>query len=151
MTPDGFMNNGEPVIRLQYTNGQSGNMVVEILQYVVNTTPGANYVPGKGNPMTNPDPLAYGGAGYNRADGYNMVGSVASVTLPPAGTGAIFAGKETEAGFGVEFAGPYTYLKNYFTNSAAQPKSYCAFEIPKKINVKTINVEKYFMTTPKNC
>jgi hypothetical protein len=111
--PDGYMNNGEPVFRVKYTNGGGANLEVEVLRYVVNTT-AAGYVAGKGNPMVSPT--------TEFADGYPLSGSVVSVTIPTTSTGEIFAAKETESGYGVEFAIPWSFLKNYTTNSSPIPQ-----------------------------
>lgn len=100
--PDGYMNDGEPVFRVKFTNG-TGAGTVEVLKYVVNTS-AVGYVPGKGNPMV---------SSSNFADGYSMTGSATLVTAPVVPTGGMFTARETEAGYGVEFAIPWAFLKNY--------------------------------------
>ena len=109
--PDGYMNNGEPVFRVKFTNGNAGSMQVEVLRYVVNTT--IDYEAGKGNPMVSPV------TGY--ADGYSMKGSILDAVAPTSSNGEIFQAASTEDGFGVEFSVPWSFFRSYTANSSSNP------------------------------
>jgi hypothetical protein len=107
---DGFMNDGEPVIRANFNSG--GVAAFNIHQYIANT--GTDYVAGKGNYMTKPTAPNAG-----LADGYSVAGSMNSTgeILPALLANEKFAASVTEGGFGVEFAVPWRFLKNYLTNT----------------------------------
>jgi hypothetical protein len=107
---DGFMNDGEPVIRANFNAGSVS--AFNIHQYIANTS--TDYVAGKGNYMTKPTAPNAG-----LADGYSVAGSMNSTgeTLPALLANEIFAAAVTEGGFGVEFAVPWRFLKNYLTNT----------------------------------
>lgn len=107
---DGFMNDGEPVIRANFNSSSISNYSIH--RYITNA--GVDYVAGKGNYMTKPTAP---NAGF--ADGYSVSGSMNTTgeTLPALNPNEVFAAQVTESGFGVEFAVPWRYLKNYLTNS----------------------------------
>ncbi len=112
---DGFMNNGEPVIRANFNS--SGISAFAIHPYIVNVS--VDYVAGKGNYMTKPTAPNQG-----LADGYSVSGSfgpaVTTGVIPIAGP-QVFAAENTEAGFGTEFAVPWTYLRNWINPLSQTP------------------------------
>ncbi|TAL44760.1 MAG: T9SS type A sorting domain-containing protein, partial [Chitinophagaceae bacterium] len=107
--PDGFMNNGEPVFVIDYTNGQQTAAGVQLKRYIVD---GVNdFVATKGNYMAAP-PGATAPQSPGLSDGYSMQGSFGAITGIPAPTGSeVFAAAVTEDGFGIEFAVPWSYFR----------------------------------------
>jgi len=129
---DGYMAQGEPVIKVTFNN--SGSSIEMGFYHPVdfNATAPGSYDAIKGNLMSTP-------AGVSRAknvpntsewspgaaDGWNMPGDFISfgngVTLPALASGEVFDSKTlvdtypsgTESGYGVEFAVPWQYLRKY--------------------------------------
>lgn len=114
---DGFMDAGEPVIRANFNSSTISSFAIH--QYIPNT--GADYVAGKGNYMTKPtNPNA------GLADGYSVNGSFsAAVSLAsfPLQANEVFAAQVTEGGYGVEFAVPWRYLRNWTNPGSSTPLS----------------------------
>ena len=113
---DGFMNAGEPVLKVQYNRKKV--LQLSIGEYVVNTS--VDYQEGAGNFMATPPPSSQ----QNLVDGYSIQGKTKEVftaadipskeALLP---GEVFAAAITEDGFGIEIAVPWRYLRNWIDNS----------------------------------
>jgi hypothetical protein len=113
---DGFMNNGEPVLSVQF----NGKKVVQLSlgQYVVNTE--VDFRSTIGNYMSSPPPNINQGF----ADGYTIKGKVADVftaqKIPQVETllsGEVFAAAVTEEGYGIEISIPWRFLRNWALNT----------------------------------
>jgi hypothetical protein len=113
---DGLMSLGEPVV---YANFNSKNISpIAIGSYIPNTAIDYN-VAGQGNYMAHP--LSLDRCFVN---GYAMQGDVSelfnSSSIPPESSlqeHEVFAAAITEDGYGVEFAVPWRYLKNWVSNT----------------------------------
>ena len=112
---DGFMNDGEPVIRANFNS--SGISAFAIHPYIVNTS--VDYVVGKGNYMTKPTAPNQG-----LADGYSISGSfgpAVNTGVIPISAPQVFAAANTETGFGTEFSVPWAYLRNWINPLSQTP------------------------------
>ena len=102
---NGYMGEGEPVIRANFNSGAVTNF--GLYNFIPSAT---DFVAGQGNYMTKPTAPNAG-----LADGYGVQGSMlnTSVTLPALLANEKFAAAITEGGFGVEFAVPWRFLRNW--------------------------------------
>jgi hypothetical protein len=132
---DGFMRNGEPVIKISYNGGQGTLSMAYFVEDPSSITgsqaiPGS-WVSGKGNAMS----ATVARAGTNNtsewvvgsADGWQIPGSVVDVPnsdLPAVNTGAgekvggfgltdIYSDGETATGYGAEFVIPWSFFRLY--------------------------------------
>lgn len=113
---DGFMNDGEPVLTVQFNSKKV--VQLSLGQYVANTE--EDYRSTAGNYMTSPPPNTNQGF----ADGYTITGKVKEVfssqKLPEKEAflpGEVFAAAVTEDGYGIEISIPWRYLRNWAQNT----------------------------------
>jgi len=113
---DGFMNAGEPVLKVIYNSKKV--LQLSIGQYVLNTS--IDYQAGAGNFMATPPPSEQ----QYLVDGYSIKGKVkdeftaeAIPTKASLLSGEVFAAAITEDGYGIEIAVPWSYLRNWMDDS----------------------------------
>jgi hypothetical protein len=122
---DGFMNRGEPVAIIAY----NAHTVVNFSMGYYQPNYSIHFIEGKGNPLNSPI--------TGQVNGYSMPGTVTSIfSVHPNRRGYQLASNEsfgaavTENGFGIEFALPWKFLKNYFSSSASmKPNDLLPFRI----------------------
>jgi len=110
---DGFMNTGEPVFGGRFNSHNLAEL--SVYRFVPNLN--EDYIPGKGNYMFTPR--------GRYVDGYTMKGSVQKIfgsqAIPAEyelGMHEVFSAAVTENGYGVEFAVPWKYFRNWVIQSA---------------------------------
>ena len=113
---DGFMNDGEPVVTVQFNSKKV--IQLSLGAYIANRE--ADYRPTAGNFMTSPPPSTNQGF----ADGYTITGKVEDVfsaqKIPAREvllSGEVFSAAVTEDGFGIEISVPWRYLRNWAQNT----------------------------------